>query len=250
LQQQQRRPEAEIVRGNSRTYDATVRKNADFNQDQYDHALRTAAAQGKAVILVFGSSRSPASVQELDSLAQTKKQVGDRAVIVHIDVDKVDPRSRIGQYVNQEVRPRGVPFTMVFDQKMDQNGNPVPQKPVDYFTGSAERTMLSRRLAISVDRVGQIRQWGSQQTFNPYQSQRDLYNFYDPRVANRTWRSTEFEQNERSNYYRQPYRYPVHETNCNSPRETMQCNGGQNYQRHFAGCRVLSFAGRVFRRCR
>jgi thiol-disulfide isomerase/thioredoxin len=250
----------DIVRGNQKSYESAVRRAADFNETQYDHALRTAAAQGKAVILVFGSSRSPASRQEMESIAQTKQQLGNSALIVHIDVDKVDPRSKIGEYVNQHVRPRGVPFTMVFDQRPDQNGNPIPQRPIDYFAGSADGAILNRRLSTSVARVGEIRQWDYQRKHGPYQGNHDLYNYYDSRSNAQSWQNPGVDrdpysqrsngQRDGSNYYEQPYRYPVYENECNTQSQPTQC-GSRNYQRRFVGGgRVLSFVGRLMGRCR
>jgi hypothetical protein len=285
--EQQHLPQMEIVRPNP-NYDAAVRRGADFTQDQYDHALRTAAAEGKAVILVFGSSRSPSSQQEMDSIAQTKRGLANGAVIVHIDVDKVDPRSKIGEYTNQHVRPRGVPFTMVFDQKFDQQGHPVPEVPVDYFAGSADTAVLGRRLSNSVARAGEIQQWHCQNRFEPYRSQRDLYNYYDDRSQMQPWQSQGmsgdnnapryYGQRTEGNYYQQPYRYPMYENNydprqmenqcntrqvqenqcrpqpvresqCNSGGDSMEC-GGRTYNRRMGGCRVLSLPGRLLRRCR
>ena len=124
-------PEANSF-GSQEHYDAAVKGACKYTDQNYDQALKDAAAKGQPVVAVFGSKNTPDTQKLLATVAAAQKNGAEGATYVYIDMDRVaqNPNSNLAKFVNQNVRGHNLAHTMLFAQRPDAAGNPIPEAPM------------------------------------------------------------------------------------------------------------------------
>lgn len=122
------RPEANAF-ASPEQYDAAVKGACKYTDQNYDQALKDAAAKGQPVVAIFGSRNTPDTQKLLATVAAAQKNGADGATYVYIDMDRVaqNPNSGLAKFVDQNVRGHNLAHTMLFTQRPDAAGNPVPE---------------------------------------------------------------------------------------------------------------------------
>ncbi len=122
------RPEANNF-ASPEQYDAAVKGACKYTDQNYDQALKDAAAKGQPVVAVFGSRNTPDTEKLLATVAAAQKNGADGATYVYIDMDRVaqNPNSGLAKFVNQNIRGHNLAHTMLFTQRPDAAGNPIPE---------------------------------------------------------------------------------------------------------------------------
>lgn len=112
-------------------------------KDNYRENLRKAAENHKPVVMTFVRGSDPNAKQHLEAIERAKKAAGDKAEFCVIDVDKVDPNSKVGQYAQNHIRDKfGTPLTMVFNQSQGENGGTKPDAPNFWQRGAVNEQAL------------------------------------------------------------------------------------------------------------
>ncbi|HNB24833.1 MAG TPA: hypothetical protein PKZ32_20600, partial [Candidatus Melainabacteria bacterium] len=121
-------PEANSF-GTQAQYDAAVKGACKYTDQNYDQALRDAAAKGQPVVAIFGSKDTPDTQKLLATAAAAQKNGADGATYVYVDMDRVkqNPDSALAKFVDQNIRGHNLAHTKLFTQKPDAQGNPVPE---------------------------------------------------------------------------------------------------------------------------
>ena len=121
-------PEANAF-GAADQYDAAVKGACKYTDQNYDQALKEAAAKGQPVVAIFGSKDTPDTQKLLKTAAAAIKNGADGATYVYIDMDRVkeNPNSGLAKFVDQNIRGHNLAHTILFTQKPDAQGNPVPE---------------------------------------------------------------------------------------------------------------------------
>ncbi|MCC7530985.1 MAG: hypothetical protein IT342_20870 [Candidatus Melainabacteria bacterium] len=122
------RPEANAF-ASPEQYDAAVKGACKYTDQNYDQALKDAAAKGQPVVAIFGSRNTPDTQKLLATVQAAQKNGADGATYVYIDMDRLaqNPNSGLAKFVDQNVRGHNLAHTMLFTQRPDAAGNPVPE---------------------------------------------------------------------------------------------------------------------------
>lgn len=109
-------------------YEQAIQNTFDFTQESYNEALYTAARLGLPVVAVFGSIATVDTRKMITELIPKAQQSGsNNAIYLYIDLDKIDPQSPVGVYVNNSsLRSEQVVFTSTFAMHPGPNGEPTP----------------------------------------------------------------------------------------------------------------------------
>lgn len=147
-------PEANAF-GTPEQYDTAVKGACKYTDQNYDQALKDAAAKGQPVVAVFGSKDTPDTQKLLNTVAAAAKNGAADATYVYIDMDRVaqNPNSGLAKFVDANVRGHNLAHTIVFTQKPDAAGNPVPEPAMMSTWGGREQIqgMLSQHVKYGQD---------------------------------------------------------------------------------------------------
>lgn len=109
----------------------------------YKDNLYRAAESKKPVVMTFGRSSDPECQKHLEALAEAKKNSNGAADFQFIDLDKVDPNSKHGEYAKYIQNDYGTPLTMVFTQHQGKPEAPVvPDRPMHWQKGNLDANAL------------------------------------------------------------------------------------------------------------
>ncbi|MBC8000720.1 MAG: hypothetical protein IAF58_22420 [Leptolyngbya sp.] len=115
--------------GTPENYNKAVAGTFKYTDQNYDQALKDAARKGQPVVAVFGSKDCPDTQKLLDTVQKSQQAGGkDRATYVYIEMDRVreNPNSGLAKF-SEGIRKDNLAHTILFTQKPDANGNPVPE---------------------------------------------------------------------------------------------------------------------------
>ena len=114
-------------------YNAAVSGAFQYTEQNYGQALRDAAAKGQPVIAVFGGENVPNSKAMIEDIKRAQQE-GVNATYVYIDMGKLAQNPSINPalaaYVDGNIRGHNSSHAMMFAQKPDANGNPVPERNI------------------------------------------------------------------------------------------------------------------------
>lgn len=114
-------------------YNAAVSGTFQYTEQNYGQALRDAAAKGQPVIAVFGGEKVPNSKGMIEDIKRAQQE-GVNATYVYIDMDRLAQNPSINPalaaYVDGNIRGHNLSHAMMFAQKPDANGNPVPERNI------------------------------------------------------------------------------------------------------------------------
>ncbi len=159
------RPEPNAF-ASSEQYAAAVSGACQYTDQNYGQALRDAAAKGQPVVAVFGSKDTPDTQKLLATIAAAAKNGAEGATYVYIDMDRVaqNPQSGLAKFVDQNIRGHNLAHTMLFTQKADAAGNPIPEPAMMTTWGGREQ--IQQTLAEHV-KYGQDAMKGRQFNIKP-----------------------------------------------------------------------------------
>ena len=122
------RPEANAF-ASPEQYAQAVKGACQYTDQTYGQALKDAAAKGQPVVAIFGSKDTPDTQKLLATVAAAQKNGAAGATYVYIDTDRVaqNPNSDLAKFVNQNIRGHNLAHTMLFTQRPDAAGNPIPE---------------------------------------------------------------------------------------------------------------------------
>lgn len=147
-------PEANAF-GSADQYDAAVKGACKYTDQNYGQALKDAAAKGQPVVAIFGSKDTPDTQKLLATAAAAQKNGADGATYVYIDMDRLkqNPDSSLSKFVDQNVRGHNLAHTILFTQKPDAAGNPIPEPAMMSTWGGREQIqgMLAQHVKYGQD---------------------------------------------------------------------------------------------------
>ncbi len=140
------RPEANAFAAPDQ-YDTAVKAAFQYTDQNYDQALKDAAAKGQPVVAVFGSKDTPDTQKLLATIAAAQKNGADGATYVYIDTDRVaqNPNSNLAKFVDQNIRGHNLAHTMMFTQRPDAAGNPIPESAMMTAWGGRDQIQATLR---------------------------------------------------------------------------------------------------------
>jgi hypothetical protein len=122
------------------------------DKDKYRDNLFGAAENKKPVVMTFGRGSDPECKAHLEALQKAKEASGGKADFMFVDLDKVDPSSKIGEYAAYIGKDYGTPLTMVFNQKQGERPTPViPERPIHWQKGPLDTNALSTAVSHAAD---------------------------------------------------------------------------------------------------
>lgn len=153
--------------GSPEAYSKAVAGTFKYTDQNYDQALKNAAAKGQPVVAVFGSKDCPDTQKLLDTIQKSQQAGGkDRATYVYIDMDRVreNPNSGLAKF-SEGIRKDNLAHTILFTQKPDANGQPVPEaammtawggrdqiaNTINTHIGYGEQTMRGRQFNVKAE---------------------------------------------------------------------------------------------------
>lgn len=140
------RPEANVF-ASPEQYDTAVKGAFKYTDQNYDQALKDAAAKGQPVVAVFGSKDTPDTQKLIATIAAAQKNGADGATYVYIDTDRVaqNPNSGLAKFVDQNIRGHNLAHTMMFTQRPDAAGNPIPESAMMTAWGGRDQIQATLR---------------------------------------------------------------------------------------------------------
>ncbi|MBA3992971.1 MAG: hypothetical protein C0469_05530, partial [Cyanobacteria bacterium DS2.3.42] len=128
-------------------YDAAVKGACKYTDQNYDQALKDAAAKGQPVVAVFGSRNTPDTQKLLATIAAAQKNGAEGATYVYIDMDRVaqNPNSNLAKFVDQNIRGHNLAHTIMFTQRPDAAGNPIPESAMMTAWGGRDQIQATLR---------------------------------------------------------------------------------------------------------
>lgn len=118
---------------NAEAYNSAVSGTFQYTEQNYGQALRDAAAKGQPVIAVFGGANVPNTRGMIEDVKRAQQE-GVNATYVYIDMDHLAQNPALNPalaaYTDQNVRGHNLSHAMMFAQKADANGNPIPERNI------------------------------------------------------------------------------------------------------------------------
>jgi len=115
-------------------YNAAVSGTFLYTEQNYNQALRDAAAKGQPVIAVFGGEKVPNSRGMIEDVKRAQAEGVTNATYVYIDMDKLAQNPSVNPslaaYVDGNIRGHNLAHAIMFAQKPDAAGNPVPERNI------------------------------------------------------------------------------------------------------------------------
>jgi len=119
------------------SYTATIAKNFQYTDQNYNQALATAAREGKPIVAVFGSRSLRDSQHLVESAIPASARQKD-AVYVYIDTDRAQSNPNFSNLINSEIRPTNLAHTQVYALSRDSAGKLTADRPLMTAWGGRE----------------------------------------------------------------------------------------------------------------
>lgn len=111
-------------------HESNIKSNFDFTDGDYSKALAKAAREGKPLVVVFASDRTPGAMNSVDSVKSAQNSrvgnegwpVKDNAVFVYVDSDKAAKTPELRDLMNQKGISGDRARTIVYNAEMGPDG--------------------------------------------------------------------------------------------------------------------------------
>jgi|GEM_PF-329090 len=111
------------------SYKATIAKNFQYTDLNYNQALTTAAREGKPIVAVFGSRNLRDSQHLVENAIPASARQRD-AVYVYIDTDRAQGNPNFTNLINSEIKPTNLAHTRVYSLSRDGSGKLSADRPL------------------------------------------------------------------------------------------------------------------------